>query len=263
MQTPSSSTFSNRPMGWGLSILLFGIPALALVIGTYVATPAKISFGMLPFYAQMIPGTIVNASLLAAAIYGYRIEGRTLTWAELKERFRFYPLTGRMWLIAIGAGIVNFALYGLASGFGHWLIQNGWMPLPVSLPAWLDPRVSIPLVERFNREAGGLQGNWLLFFMAVIAFYFNIVGEEFWWRGYILPRQELAFGSWVWLVHGVLWALIHVFKWWDVIGLLPGCIFLSFVVWRFKNNTIGFVMHIMTNVSFPVFVLLGVLGINI
>jgi len=28
--------------------------------------------------------------------------------------------------------------------------------------------------------------------------------RELWWRGYILPRQELAFGRWTWIIHGLL-----------------------------------------------------------
>lgn len=263
MQTPHSSRSDLRPMGWQSSILHFGVPALAMVLATYLVTPALVSLGMLPFYAQMLPNCVVLIIMLAAAIWAYRLEGRAFVWSGVKERFRLYPLTGRTWLWALGAGALSFVLYGLASGLGQWLIEAGWMPLPVSLPAWLDPRVSLPWVERFSREAGGLQGNWLAFAMAAIMFFFNIVGEEFWWRGYILPRQELALGKWTWLVHGVMWAFFHLFKWWDVIGLLPGCVLLSYVVWRKRNTTIGVVMHIMSNVGFPALVLLGVLGMNL
>jgi membrane protease YdiL (CAAX protease family) len=31
----------------------------------------------------------------------------------------------------------------------------------------------------------------------------NIMGEEILWRGTMLPRQELAFGKWAWLFHGI------------------------------------------------------------
>ena len=35
---------------------------------------------------------------------------------------------------------------------------------------------------------------WVLFYYATVILLFNIGGEELWWRGYVLPRQELAFG---------------------------------------------------------------------
>ena len=42
----------------------------------------------------------------------------------------------------------------------------------------------------------------------------NILGEEFLWRGVMLPRQEIVFGKYTWLVHGFGWGLFHIaFGW--------------------------------------------------
>ena len=260
MNASDRSPGTIRPMGWGLSLLLFAVPGALAVIELYVVVPALIAAGMKPFYAQMIP--IVFALMLAASIVAYRLESRPLNWAGIRERFRLHRLTGRHWLWVLGGTIGSFALYYLFTPLGQWLIGRGIMPLPASLPTWLDPRVSMPLVARFNQEAGGLQGNWLAFALMAIHFCFNIIGEEFWWRGYILPRQELAFGKWTWLVHGALWAvLFHAFKWWDVIGLLPGDLLMVYIVWRTKNTTTIVIMHTLTNISAVLFVLLGVLGV--
>src|SRR5262245_47483043 len=35
---------------------------------------------------------------------------------------------------------------------------------------------------------------WVLIYYGVVMLVGNIGGEELWWRGYVLPRQELAFG---------------------------------------------------------------------
>jgi Type II CAAX prenyl endopeptidase Rce1-like len=37
----------------------------------------------------------------------------------------------------------------------------------------------------------------------------NILGEEFLWRGVVLPRQEVAFGRRAWVVNGILWLLFQ------------------------------------------------------
>ena len=37
-----------------------------------------------------------------------------------------------------------------------------------------------------------MQGRWELVFLFLLVLFFNVVGEELWWRGVILPRQELA-----------------------------------------------------------------------
>src|SRR6266852_7471582 len=45
---------------------------------------------------------------------------------------------------------------------------------------------------------------WILVYYAVLILVCNIGGEELWWRGYVLPRQELAFGR----SHGLFMALL-------------------------------------------------------
>jgi membrane protease YdiL (CAAX protease family) len=82
-----------------------------------------------------------------------------------------------------------------------------------------------------------------------VTFFFNIVGEELWWRGLILPRQELSFGRYTWLVHGLLWAAFHAFKWWDVIGLIPVCLLIAGAGQRLKTNWTGLIGHALFNVG--------------
>ena len=40
-----------------------------------------------------------------------------------------------------------------------------------------------------------LKGKWWIVLGYLGGLFFNIFGEEFWWRGYILPRQELVMGK--------------------------------------------------------------------
>jgi membrane protease YdiL (CAAX protease family) len=252
-----------QPMGWRMSLLLFGVPSILSVLAHYVVTPLLVDRGLRPFYAQILPNTLVLASLLIASVIGYWAEGRQLNWAGVKNRFRLDRMTGKKWVWVAGGTIAGFTLYYLVSPLGSWLVEQGFMPLPDWIPAWLDPRVTIPLVDKFNAEAGGLRGNWLVFIAASITFFFNIIGEEFWWRGYILPRQELAFGKRTWLVHAVLWsAVFHAFKYWDI-GQLPAHFVYVYVASRMRSTTVAILLHILTNVSFPLFILLGVLGIGI
>ncbi|HET9832307.1 MAG TPA: CPBP family intramembrane glutamic endopeptidase, partial [Vicinamibacterales bacterium] len=71
-----------------------------------------------------------------------------------------------------------------------------------------------------------------------------VVGEEFVWRGVVLPRQEVAFGRLAWCVNGILWWLFHVaFPWQVLILLVPMTLVLPWVVqWR-RNTWIGVVVH--------------------
>ena len=72
----------------------------------------------------------------------------------------------------------------------------------------------------------------------------NIMGEEILWRGVILPRQEVVFGKWTWLIHGICWSLFHIaFGWELLITLLPLLFVQSYVVHKRKNSWVGVIIH--------------------
>jgi membrane protease YdiL (CAAX protease family) len=77
-----------------------------------------------------------------------------------------------------------------------------------------------------------LQGAWwILIYYAVLILVCNIGGEELWWRGYVLPRQELAFGRSAWIIHGIGWSVFHLFMQptlWDTRSTWPGIVGHSF-----------------------------------
>jgi membrane protease YdiL (CAAX protease family) len=75
----------------------------------------------------------------------------------------------------------------------------------------------------------------------------NILAEELWWRGYILPRQELEHGKFAFLVNGILWSLFHMYKWWAVPMMLLRNWMEPFVVQRTKNTTPAIIMHGISN----------------
>ncbi len=72
----------------------------------------------------------------------------------------------------------------------------------------------------------------------------NILGEEFLWRGVMLPRQEVVFGKYTWLIHGFGWGLFHIaFGWQLLITLIPLIFIQSYIVQKRKNSWIGVIMH--------------------
>jgi membrane protease YdiL (CAAX protease family) len=240
---------SPRSMGLGRSLLFFGLPTAAAVISFYVIMPALIERGVLPFYAHSVALLLPLAGLLLAALLAYRLEGNPFAWPSLAERFRWRRMDGRAWLWTLGVWGLQLAGWFALQKLSVWLITIGVMPMPHNLPAFLDPRSAAP-GALYDQAAGGLAGNWGFVFTSLAVLFFNIAGEELWWRGYVLPRQELAFGTRTWLVHGLLWTGFHAYKWWDLLSLLPLCLGLSYVVRRLQNNTPGLVMHTLQKADF-------------
>lgn len=92
------------------------------------------------------------------------------------------------------------------------------------------------------------QGRYWLLLVWLPYWLLNILGEEFLWRGIMLPRQEVVFGKYTWLLHGFGWMLFHLaFGWKLVITLLPLLFIQSYLVQKTKNTWVGVIMHATIN----------------
>jgi membrane protease YdiL (CAAX protease family) len=217
-----------KPMALTESILLFGIPGAILAASLWWMRPALTQAGVPDFISYTFSLTIVNVGLLVAAVVGYVREGNPLTWSAFSQRMRLAHLTGRIWLWTI-AGTLLFG--GLA------LVIE---PLATAFYRSIGYEIPIYSVPEATTVFGGIVSH-------IIVLFFNIVGEELWWRGYILPRQELTHGKITWLIHGILWACFHMFKWWAVPFMLITCLIIPFVAQKTRNTWPGMINHIIIN----------------
>jgi membrane protease YdiL (CAAX protease family) len=262
---PTKKESSSEPVQplpfWG-SILLFALPTALAFLSFHFFRPWLETVGYSALKSLLGAMTIPVTLLFAAALVGYnKVENQPLEWSAFAKRMRFPRLRLKDLLLSIGLFVAISIGYAIFSRLGILLINAGLIPLPTNIPALVDPRASLTL-ESLGRSAGGvLRGQWDLLLLYLVSFFFNIVGEELWWRGYILPRQEIRHGRWTWLLHGTLWTLFHLFKWWDMIGLLPVCLVLSFAAQRLKNNWPVLIAHALMNGISVLLVAAGVMGI--
>ncbi len=109
-----------------------------------------------------------------------------------------------------------------------------------------------------------MQGRWDIFVGILLGLtILNIGGEELWWRGIILPRQELVFGKWAWLVNGLLWDLFHIFyhtTFGSVIAYVPVTLLIAFVAQRTSNTWPAIIAHWIGNVGILIAVGSQVMG---
>ena len=52
-----------------------------------------------------------------------------------------------------------------------------------------------------------------------------------------------------WVINGVLWACLNIFKWWYVPAMMISCQVMPFVAQHTKNTWPGMVIHLMTNAA--------------
>ena len=240
------------------------MPGVVIRLSTYQGIPALEAVGVDAFVAFALGIGSPLAAMLVVAVWLTRRDGTSLDIRSLAHRWRLdrFHWTHLAW--ALGTIIVIVVLERLLSGTRALVI--GLSPLlapPEAFPAVLDPRLSTEEIFQSIRVWGGvaLEGRWGYAAIIWAVFFFNIVGEELFWRGYILPRQELVHGRRTGLVHGLLWNLFHlpIYPWYLIHGLaitLP----LSLVVCHTRSTWVGIILHALANVSFPILVTLAVAG---
>jgi len=240
-----SFTSRLKPIGFLASILYFGIPSIFFCLSILGLLPWMIRHG----YSQVVTffvtfGLPLGAMLLAAFVF-YRLEGNPWTWAAFRDRMRLQKPTPKDWLWTIALVVFTIFIGGL------------WAPV-AGLFSGIHFYTSPP---EFVTVMGGLRdgtfggmnmaGRWDIFaMMAVCLIVLNIGGEELWWRGIILPRQELAFGKWAWLVNGLLWDLFHFFYHSNaasVVSYMLATLPIAFVAQRTRNTWPGIIAHLIAN----------------
>ena len=248
-----------RPMGWGASLCYFGGPALLYIGGFYGLMPLFIAWGLPVYFAYCLGLLLPSILLVVASFVAVRQEGWAWTWSALCLRFRLHPLTGKQWLGVLGVFILAMGLGSVViGGIVQQLILYGWIPLPPGLPLVLNPVVS-PTPSLLFASIGGAANALLFLGVFTILLVFNVVGEELWWRGYILPRQELAFGRRTWWVHGMLWCLFHAFKYWQYPALAIATLGIALLATRTKNTTASLAAHTCINAIALLPIVIGIL----
>ena len=237
-----------KPMSLQSSILFFGIPAILVTIQMYIVMGLFANSGLPIFWNYtLIYATIPMFLLIIASLVFFRREGNSLSWSVLKQRFRLQRMNKNDWLWVLGLFLLMFITAGVLSVVTSPVIAEVFPP-PAYWPDELNPLESSPSAEIPSEFLGEpLAGNWWILLVVLSSLVIATLGEELWWRGYILPRQELTHGKNTWIIHGILWGLFHIFHPWNLLVLLPGSLALSYVVQKRENTWVAIIAHALVN----------------
>jgi membrane protease YdiL (CAAX protease family) len=190
------------------------------------------------YWLLMIAGMAWQFIFSLAIIYR---ELGTLRWSAIYERtwlrLPLDPKTGQpnprlfWWLIPI---IIIYALIGLS------LAQ--YLDAPVG---WLFPNLHPAAYQDTSQLAAlDLKGQWWLLGIAVTSAFFNyFLGEEFLFRGVLLPKMEGAFGKYDWLANAVLFGMYHLHKPWGILTNIVQTIVLTLPARRFRSSLMSIAVH--------------------
>jgi membrane protease YdiL (CAAX protease family) len=194
-----------------------------------------------------------------------RQEEGDLRWATIKRRLRLNaprdPKTGerrhRLWLWVVPA-IIGTALLEVVLASR---VESIWLSLFPFLaePPGYDFGAVFESPETLQR----LVGAWWFFGLYAVSSLFNtVLGEEFLFRGVLLPKMEGVFGRWSWVANSVLFGLYHLHQPWGILtNVISDALFTSFPAWRFRSTWMSIIVHSAQSVFFAYLILGVVLGL--
>ena len=219
-----------------LGIWLVGSSPMWLL--AWVVAPVLLPYSplkpLITYWLLMIAGMVWQFVVSIVIIFR---ELGTLRWSAIRQR---------TWLQAPHdpkTDQPNLRLYWwlLPALFLTGLVQMGlvgYLEAPLvrifPAPAWL-PEIS------FTPE---FHGQWWLLAIALVSAAFNyFLGEEFLFRGVLLPRMQGVFGKYDWVANAVLFGLYHLHRPWSVLTNIVGTLPLTWPCRRFRSNWFAVVLH--------------------
>jgi membrane protease YdiL (CAAX protease family) len=193
-----------------------------------------------------------------------RREEGNLRWATVKQRLRLNtpldPTTGqprqRLWLwvvpFLVGVAVVELVL--------NTPLENAWVSV---FPFLAEPEgFSFDAILGSQEVLQRLVGAWWFFALFVIFSVFNtVLGEEFLFRGVLLPRMEGVFGRWSWVANNVLFGLYHVHVPWVIPNAVLTGLLYTYPAYRYRSTWMSIIVHSAQSVYIGFLVLGVVLGL--
>ena len=237
-----------------------------LGIWALVALPmALLAWVVLPIiapYVPLHPGLIYWLLMIAGMAWEF-IVSLVIMYSELGT-LRWSAIRQRTWLQAPRRSVPdrpNRKLYWwlVPALFFTGLVNlglRGYLDAPVT---WLFPALRAPAYTEMSQLARPeYVGQWWILGIALVSIVLNyFLGEEFLFRGVLLPKMQGVFGKYDWLANGILFGMYHLHKPWSIPGNIVSAFAVTWPARRFRSNWMAVVVHGIEAIP----VLLGVLAV--
>jgi membrane protease YdiL (CAAX protease family) len=102
---------------------------------------------------------------------------------------------------------------------------------------------------------------WMLGVMLVMMLFNYFLGEEFFFRGVLLPKMKGVFGRWDWFMNVALFSFYHWHQPWGFLSVIASFLIAGWASRRYQCNWIFFIAHAVDGVFLFVMLFLAVSGI--
>ncbi len=225
----------------------YGSFTLLLYISTRSVIPFFLQLNIHPALSWFLAsGILVFIPLYVTAIWLARREIKTGEKRKIMNRLWLKKLSGMDGLWATGGIIIII----LATGIIMYTVNKLFLAIGLG-PLQTSP--SFIHIDPLQPNEYWILGVWIVFF------FFNIVGEELMWRGYLLPRLIQKYEKKAWFINAILWIFFHIpFGLHMIIMVLPTFFLIPYMVQKRKNTWIGIIIHGALNAPGFILVSLGI-----
>ena len=244
---------------------MFAWPAVWFTLLIYVfARPFIPAGSTTPTWLRLLIIVVGTGAELVVGLVLLRREGCRLTVSALRNRIRLrWPKGWKAWAVAAVVFVLGM---GLSMALGP--VNRALASVPGFVPpdwwgAGANPTVEVRGAADVFPDIR-LEGNYAFALLYIlIGIVFNIIGEEVYYRGYLLPRMRGAFGKWDWVANGVLFTLKHIYQRWMFPGILVGGLAFAFTAGPLGSLPLALIFHWVGNFAFQVvFLVMAVLGVG-
>lgn len=191
-------------------LTIWAFSAIPMGVLTFVITPGVVSVTnrspLIVYWIAVIMGLMWQFILSLIVL---KHDGHELNWQTVVKRMKYqrpvHPKTGKSnyWLLLWA---IPFILLSA-------IIQSGLTGIP-DIDSLITPLIrNLPKYDLSNLATAEYKGAWWILFLFIVTCVFNyFLGEEFIYRGILLPKMNGVFGRWDWLANGVLFGFYHLHK---------------------------------------------------
>jgi uncharacterized protein len=264
----SNSTTPQSEPQYSLSKILgiWAAAAIPMGIHGWVIGPS------LQPYTDLSPGFIRVMALTVGLIWLFvlsmiiiYLEEGNLLWSTVCTRLKLNKpkelKTGvpraRLWLWLIPFAILDIA-WELAVSPVIIRLWNSFIPF-LAEPAKYNLG---GFLSSSGSKASFVGACWVLGLFFIFGVFNIVLGEEYFFRGVLLPKMNGVFGKWDLVMNGLLFGLYHVHQPWSIMpSIVTGIFLYAYPTKRYLSTWMGIIIHSLESLYF-LFLIFGlVLGL--
>ncbi len=216
------------------AVLYHIYPGIIIVLGFIILTPILIKYHYPPQLGILASIILFAIPLLIGHMQWVKKKENNETFRELngyKKRLG----TGKLVLYSLGLVAFAFLVWGITQPLNKIISEKvfNW------LPYWF----TVQDFNGYNKETIQLT---LIFNLLLNGFFAPFV-EEFYFRGYLLPRMA-AWGKWAFILNAILFSLYHFWQPYIYLTLILSLLPMTYLVWKTKDLRLGILTHCLLNI---------------